>query len=526
MTNNGTIAPGTSMGNMKIGGNFISNASGVYEVEVNAAGQSDKLNVTGTATLNGGTVSVLGADGAYKLRTDYIILTAGNILGGFANVTDNLTFLDPSLRYDQQNVYLTLIRNATRFGDAVGPGNEALTPNQKAVAESLDIISPAVAQVPLTEPSDMRAVIDAIIPMSWGEYVSALDQMGGLVHTTIGEVTFSSFHRYMGAINSRMGGFIAGGPSMSFSGQEAMLASRAGNLSDAGNTLLAAMGNSGMAKSPSWGLWGQGYGNIGDRRGEDISSRYNYDTAGGVIGFDRQVSAPLLLGVSIGYSQGDVRMKDLSERADIRSLQGSLYGIYTSGPWYAGSVLAYGFNSYDTERNMAFGGLSRKATADYNAHTMGAYLEGGVKIKTRDLDIIPAASLTASHIIRESFNEEGAGALSLNAEEEKSSYVLSSLGVKFMKECAVSWGVVIPEFKVSWDHRLTGDLFALNAAFNGYPNAYFTTRGDMPYRDLLGVGAGVSVLANRNIELKLAYEGSFSGDNTEHGGTLSFRYLW
>jgi len=437
-----------------------------------------------------------------------------------------LAFLDPSLRYDQQNVYLTLTRNATRFGDAVGPGNEGLTPNQKAVADSLDIISPAVAQVPLTEPSDMRTVIDAIIPMSWGEYVSALDQMGGLVHTTIGEVTFSSFHRYMGAINSRMGGFIAGGPSMSVSGQQAMLASRAGSLNDAGNTLLAAMGNSGMAKSPSWGLWGQGYGNIGDRRGEDISSRYNYDTAGGVIGFDRQVSAPLLLGMSIGYSQGDVRMKDLSERADIRSIQGSLYGIYTSGPWYAGSVLAYGFNSYDTERNMTFGGLSRKATADYNAHTMGAYLEGGVNIKTRDLDIIPAASLTASHIIRESFSEEGAGALSLNAEEEKSSYVLSSLGVKFMKECAVPWGVITPEFKVRWDHRLTGDLFALNAVFNGYPNAYFTTRGDMPYRDLLGVGAGVSVLANKNIELRLAYEGSFSGDNTEHGGTLSFRYLW
>ncbi|MBP1749177.1 MAG: outer membrane protein, partial [Deltaproteobacteria bacterium] len=62
---------------MTINGNYTHNAGAVYQVEVNSAGQSDKLIVTGTAALNGGTVSVLAGQGNYLMHTNYTILTAG-----------------------------------------------------------------------------------------------------------------------------------------------------------------------------------------------------------------------------------------------------------------------------------------------------------------------------------------------------------------------------------------------------------------------------------------------------------------
>jgi len=167
VTNSGTLAPGNSIGTTTITGNYTHTAGAVYQVEANAAGQSDKLNVTGTATLNGGTVSVLAENGRYRMKTDYTILTAGSVVGAFSNVTSNLAFLTPSLRYDPSNVTLTLTRNSTSFAEV------AYTQNQRAVATTLDRISPVAS-------GDMMTVMDNLLTLSDIGARSAYNQMGGL----------------------------------------------------------------------------------------------------------------------------------------------------------------------------------------------------------------------------------------------------------------------------------------------------------------------------------------------------------
>ena len=54
----GTVAPGNSIGTLNVSGNVAFAAGSIYQVEINAAGQSDKIIATGTATLSGGTVQV------------------------------------------------------------------------------------------------------------------------------------------------------------------------------------------------------------------------------------------------------------------------------------------------------------------------------------------------------------------------------------------------------------------------------------------------------------------------------------
>ena len=68
-----------------------------------------------------------------KPQTRYTILTAaGGVTGAFADVTSNLAFLDPSLSYDADNVYLRLARNDISFAD-IGE-----TANQIAVAAATE----------------------------------------------------------------------------------------------------------------------------------------------------------------------------------------------------------------------------------------------------------------------------------------------------------------------------------------------------------------------------------------------------
>src|SRR6185437_216517 len=56
---NGTIAPGNSIGTLNVAGNITFTPGSIYEAEVNAAGASDKIVASGTATISGGSVKVL-----------------------------------------------------------------------------------------------------------------------------------------------------------------------------------------------------------------------------------------------------------------------------------------------------------------------------------------------------------------------------------------------------------------------------------------------------------------------------------
>ena len=65
--NNGTVAPGNSIGTLTFNGSYTQAVGTTYQVEVNALGPSDRIDVTGapgTATLNGGTVQVIAPPAA------------------------------------------------------------------------------------------------------------------------------------------------------------------------------------------------------------------------------------------------------------------------------------------------------------------------------------------------------------------------------------------------------------------------------------------------------------------------------
>jgi len=511
--NKGTIAPGNSIGTISIAGNYTQNAGSVYQVEVNEEGQSDKLNVGGTATLNGGTVAVMAESGIFRLRTPYTILTAGSVAGTFADVTSNLAFLTPSLSYDATHVYLLLARNSTDFSAV------AYTGNQKAVASALDRIA-------LSARGDMEDIINTLLYLSPSGARGAYDQMGGLTHSALTGVTFSSFNTYIGTIAERTKSFMTDRFSSPFAGRSGMLALGGDAASDTAGALIAALGRAQGERSPSSGLWAQGYGSTGDRRADDISSRYGYDTSGMMAGLDRQVADSLLLGISLGYSSTRAHMKELPDKATISSYQGALYGIYRNDPWYVSSVAAYGYNRYDTTRGISFGQIARRANVAYGGHTLGGYAEAGYRIAAAPVDVIPMVSLTGASLMRNGFQERDAGAMNLDVDAGRTSSLVGSLGVRLRKDYTVSSGSVTPEVRMRWDHEFSKNDHVLEASFCGYPTSAFTVRADRPERNSFAPGFTLTWRTKDNMDFHLTYDGSFSEDSTRHWGTLGLRYTW
>ncbi|WP_338243391.1 autotransporter domain-containing protein [Aurantiacibacter hainanensis] len=132
----GTLAPGNSIGRLTVNGDLAFAAGSVYEVEVNAAGHADRVDATGNVTIaSTASVEVMAEDGTYAPRTDYVIITgAGGVSGTFGTVTTDLAFLDPLLRYSENQVTLSLYRNDIDFADA------AIGANQIGVATAVQAL--------------------------------------------------------------------------------------------------------------------------------------------------------------------------------------------------------------------------------------------------------------------------------------------------------------------------------------------------------------------------------------------------
>ena len=193
VSNGAMLAPGNSIGTLNITGNFAQ-TGGVYQVETNAAGQSDRINATGTATIGGGaTVQVLAQPGNYATSTTYTILSAtGGVSGAYSSVSSNFAFLTPSLSYDANNVFLTLALQGNAFSGFGGN-----TPNQRAVGYALD-------QSFVNATGDFATVIGALANLNAQQGPWALNQISGQPYADFGSFNVANNALFMNALGQQM----------------------------------------------------------------------------------------------------------------------------------------------------------------------------------------------------------------------------------------------------------------------------------------------------------------------------------
>ena len=237
----GIIAPGNSIGTMNVAGNLSFAPGSIYQVEANAAGQSDKIVAGGTAALNGGSVQVLAQNGTYARKTTYTILTAsGGVSGTFAGVTSNFSFLTPTLTYDANNVFLNLFQSAFAAG--------AQTPNQYAVGTALDRANACAT-------GDFSTVLDALSVLSNTQGPAALNAISGQPYADFGTMNVQSrCMLFMNAVGQQMA--LARGSAASGGQRQA---------------LAQACEVAGCDAASPWGAWASALGGLGSVAGNGNS---------------------------------------------------------------------------------------------------------------------------------------------------------------------------------------------------------------------------------------------------------------
>src|SRR5690606_20156287 len=100
----------------------------VYTANIAGDGASDRIAVAGSAALEGGSVNVnaLDPETSYAAGQTYTILTANDgVTGQFASLRTASAFIEPTLRYENDAVLLTINESDLTFPDAAETWNQA-----------------------------------------------------------------------------------------------------------------------------------------------------------------------------------------------------------------------------------------------------------------------------------------------------------------------------------------------------------------------------------------------------------------
>ena len=474
--NGGTLAPGNSIGTLNIAGNATFNAGSIYTVEVDDAGNSDLLAATGTVTIDpGATVHVVPENGAdngstYQDSTNYTIVTAtGGVTGTFDAPTDGFTFLDASLSYDANNVFLTLDRNSTSFATV------ANTPNQIATSTAIGNAAPGV-------------ISNAISLLSDDAARNAFDQLSGEIYSTLQGTMLTNSLRTRDAVLARINN--------SHNDTSVGSSSHGHIKGDDANDI--------EQPASTGSFWMQGYGSWGHQSATTNNAGANSTSKGVVIGADGMTSSDWLFGLVVGYSHLDLSLASLASTAEVETYTVGAYGSTSTNGFDISVGADFSWNSIDTSRNVALPGFADSLRASYDGTTAQAYIDIAYRIEQDMGGITPFATLAYVDQRIDAFAETG-GVAALSGLSTSTSTTFTTIGARFETQ---SENRTKYHATIGWRHAFD-DVNPVSAvSFAGGNN--FTITGMPIDEDAAIIEAGMSFEVDEQSHMNLTYKGQFA----------------
>ncbi len=505
VVNTGTLAPGNSIGLLTVNGSYTQMAGSTYQVEVNNAGQGDRINVGGAAAIQGGTVQVLAAAGSYANSTTYTIVRAtGGVSGVYSGVTSNFAFLTSTLSYDANDVFLTL---ALPGQNAFTPSFLALTPNQKAVGTALN-------QSFANASGDFATVIGALAGLNVAQGPVALDTISGQPYADFGTMNTNNAALFMNALGQQMAN--ARGSSASTGQRQALAQACETESCDAVGPLSA---------------WASALGGLGSVLGDGNASTLTYNFGGAAAGIDYRFDPRFLAGIGVGYTHGTQWVNSFMGQGWSDSVSVAAYGSFTQSGFYLDALAGYAYYGNQLQRQILIPGLQqRTATGSTGANQFLGQIEGGYKIGVyapASATITPFGRFQISSVTQNAFNESGAQSLSLNVAQQTTNSQRTTVGADLGSSIGLGNERKLDlAVRLGWMHEFADVARPITAAFAGAPGNSFTVFGATPLRNAAVVGLQATTTIAAATQIYLRYDGEIATGTDNHALNIGVRMSW
>jgi outer membrane autotransporter protein len=510
VVNNGTVAPGNSIGTLNITGNYTQAAGSTLTPEVNAT-TSDLLHITGTATIQASAgVIVQVAPGFYTLGYRYTILTAlGGVSGTYATLTDDAPFVDFQLAYDPTNVYLDVILSGLPFAQV------AQTPNEKAAAGGLQSLGAG------------NPVFNAAIMLSTPDALRAFDLLSGEIHASMVGTLLDESRFIRDSILGRLHQSF-GGPGSPFAPQIAMVNFGADALAYASeghkrqpgiDRALAARADAG----PSYAVWAQAFGDWGRTSGDGNAATLARKSGGFIAGLDTTMGDPRSdawrFGLAGGYQRTSLEVGDRSSSGSIDSYNLAAYAATQHGPLGLRFGSAYSWHDLAASRTIVFPGFSDATSASYDAHTAQAFGEIGYDVTWQKFVLEPFAGIAFVDVHTDGFTE-GGGPASLTGASANSDTTFSTFGARAAAPLPGMAGLTVSG-SLAWRHAFVTVTPTTQLVFasGGTP---FNIAGVPIAKDAAEIEIGLDGQIARQATLGVAYTGQLAAHAQDHAIKASF----
>ncbi|WP_111745752.1 autotransporter outer membrane beta-barrel domain-containing protein [Salinisphaera orenii] len=480
----GMLAPGNSIGTTIVDGDVTFGPGSLFQVEVDpATDASDRIDASGKAVLDGGTVAHIGFDGSYGPVSTYRILNAEDgVEGEFDKVTSNYAFLDPKLIYNTNAVDLQLERNATAYVDM------ADTDNQKAAAKGIDSVGAG---------SDLYDSI-VMMPRNAKQIQAGFDAISGEIYGSIQSGLVTSGKPIRSSVNERLRTATETKPDASVS-----------QVSDL--TM--------PAPKKGTGAWFNIYNNRTDFSATAEATSFSQDSSGIVMGLDSETRG-WRFGLIAGVSQNDFS----GGRGASGDSNNFTIGAYSGTQWDALGLrlgVSQSWHDVSTSRHVAVGNFTDSLNADYNARSTQVFGELGYEIRTNVARIEPFVNLAHVYVATDSFSESG-GDAALSADSGDMSTTFNTLGIRGQTALSHGPNPIKATAMVGWRHAYSDLTGEATHHFAGGDD--FTVSGSRIGEDATVVEAGLSIPVSNRASLGISYHGQFSAETDKHG--MQGRFNW
>lgn len=488
--NEGRLAPGASIGRMAIGGDFRQTPSGRLQVEFDAGGEHDVLEVSGSVDL-AGTLELAPAQdwygSAWRLQTERLI-TGDVQQGRFDTVSFALD--SPTLGFDAQPLggerYLLA---AARAPDAYS--RHGADGNAQAVGRALEAALPAL-------PADMQP------------FVRAMD--------------------FSAPDGSEVGHALA---LASPQGYSAGLAASIMRERDVLETAMRGLGE-GFASGAEWKGFAVAFGGEGrqDHRGSALG--YDATTYGLVVGGGRALAAhpDISVGLHLDIAEQSVSLKSpqwgkakttaVGLGAQVQYQPDPLAGLHAHG------VFRVGVEQGSMDRKSAVGDYYAAHSADWTGHSASVQAGAGYRWRlSPTVSVGPLASLNYARVSRPGVEESGPGATRLALESQRFDALRSSFGMgAVMRQPLEDGAELSAHAQVSWDHEWLDRDVEQTARFAAAPGVPFQSRNAVLPRNSLGLRAGLAWQRSESFSVGAGLGGRLGSGYRSLEGQLALRWAF
>ena len=449
-----------------------------FDMRHNNPLEAGVVNVYGKTTIsNNSVIDVTRPENKYKAGQEWrVIHSVGGINGRFGSIEhDDVPFIDMGQKVVNNDLYLWMTRNSTKFCDVGG-----LTHNQCATGNGLDS-HPGGSDLDL-----------ALGGLSTAETGDALDNLSGEAFASNMAVMANDASLLRSAIFDRFNGF-----------------------DDYENDL-----------DNNW--WGHAVGSNTKFSGHNVAD-IKRDLAGFVTGIDGEVADGTVLGIMGGWWNTSA---DINERRNT-NIDGNYghVGIYGHKYWnnfmLTGGATA-SFGDMDSVRRV---NITGKHSIGYRDHLEGDFntqtyqLFGSIAynyMATDNLSLQPFADMAIVRVKQGSFTENGKDA-ALTIDDTGNTTLFTTLGVGGRYDLSSFWSWRPVDLYGSVGYRFAGmdTSTSVKARFAG--GDYYRLKG-VDIDDTAVVNLGGRLKYSDDTDFSLQYEGSYSDSSRENTLKINFNH--